>query len=94
MNGIFLIGVDITKVSINEDKGYISFILETDDDDISHLSSSKISLAKNEARIKLGDVKLNEIHPDLIGLATILMCHQFIGKRLVLPVEVSPKFLE
>ena len=94
MNGIFLIGVDITKVSINEDKGYISFILETDEDDISHLSSSKISLAKNEAKIKIGDVKLDEIHPDLIGLATILMCHQFIGKRLVLPVEVSPKFLE
>lgn len=93
-NGIFLIGVDCTKVEIREDGEYIFFNLEPDEHDLDHLSSSKISLVKNDAKIKLGNIKLSEIHPDLIGLSTILMCHQFIGKSLYLPLDVSLGFLE
>ena len=80
-------------MNIFEKEEYIFFNLHPDEDDTAHLSSSKISLAKMEAKIKLEGVKLEEIHPDLIGLATILMCHQFVGKRLFLPLDVSPKFL-
>jgi len=68
--------------------------LNPDDDDIFHLNSSKISMANTEAKIKLGDIKIKDIHPDLIGLSTILMCHQFVGKRLQLPFDVSKQFLD
>lgn len=82
------------KVNIHEEKGYLIFLLEPDQDDLLHLKSSKVSLAKREARIKLEDVELKDIHPDLIGLSTVLMCHQFIGKKLELPVPVSQYFLD
>ena len=70
------------------------FFLKPEDDDIEHLDRSRIGLAKNEARINLGGLEIEDIHPDLIGLTTVLMCHQFIGRELHLPARVSERFHE
>ena len=82
------------RISIEQDGNDIIFQLRPEEDDLRHLESSKIGLSATEARIDLQGLKIDEIHPDLIGLSTILMCHQFVGNELHLPVEVSEKFLE
>ena len=81
------------KVTIVKEGEYLVFHLETDEHDNSHLNGSKISLAKTKAHIKVGDIEIDDIPADMIGLSTILMCHQFIGKYLELPVKVSSNFL-
>lgn len=82
------------KVTISQEEGDIIFHLEPGEADLEHLSSSKIGLSGKSAKIDLGGVKIEDIHPDLIGLSTILMCHQFVGNELHLPVLVSEEFLE
>ena len=82
------------RVSIDQEGNVVVFHLFPDDKDIIHLNSSKVRLSETKARIDLGGLKIAEIHPDLIGLATILMCHQFVGEELFLPAEVSGEFLE
>ena len=82
------------RISIEQDGNDIIFRLRPEEDDLRHLESSKIGLSATEARINLHGLNIDEIHPDLIGLSTILMCHQFVGSELHLPVEVSEKFLE
>jgi len=82
------------RVTVEQNDSKVIFELKPDDDDISHLSSSKISLANTTATIDLGGLPLDDIHPDLIGLSAILMCHQFVGKELHLPTSVSTQFLE
>ena len=82
------------RVELEQNGDNLIFILLPDEADVSFLASSKIGLANNEARIDLEGVGVEEIHPDLIGLSTILLCHQFVGKELHLPMEVSESFLE
>ena len=82
------------RVELEQKGDNLIFILLPDEHDVSFLASSKIGLANNEARIDLGGVEIEEIHPDLIGLSTILLCHQFIGEDLHLPMDVSESFLE
>ncbi len=82
------------KISLEQDEESLCFHLEPEDSDIEHLKSSKIGLAGKEARINLGSLKIESIHPDLIGLSAILMSHQFVGKELRLQFGVSEEFLE
>jgi len=82
------------RVSLSQEEGDIIFHLEAEEADLEHLSSSKIGLSGTMAKINLGGIKVDDIHPDLIGLSTILMCHQFVGNELHLPVLVSEEFLE
>ena len=82
------------KVSLEQQGEDLCFFLKPEEDDIEHLDRTRIGLAKNEARINLGGLEIEDIHPDLIGLTTILMCHQFIGRELHLPTSVSERFHE
>ena len=82
------------KVSLEQQGEDLCFFLKPEEDDIEHLDRTRIGLAKNEARINLGGLEIEDIHPDLIGLTTILMCHQFIGRELHLPTSVSEGFDE
>tara|TARA_B100000401_G_C52482844_1_gene566586 strand:+ start:288 stop:470 length:183 start_codon:yes stop_codon:yes gene_type:complete len=59
------------KISLEQDEESLCFHLEPEDSDIEHLKSSKIGLAGKEARINLGGLKIESIHPDLIGLSAI-----------------------
>ena len=82
------------KVSLEQQGDDLCFFLKPEEDDIEHLDRTRIGLAKNEARINLGGLEIEDIHPDLIGLTTLLMCHQFIGRELHLPKRVSERFHE
>ena len=82
------------KVSLEQKGDELCFFLEPAEDDIEHLVRARIGLKKKEARINLGGLEIEDIHPDLIGLTTILMCHQFIGGELHLPTSVSERFHE
>ena len=82
------------RVSLDQEGDDLIFHLEPDEDDFKYLDSTKIEIGERRARINLGGICKQEIHPDLIGLSTILICHQFIGKSLYLPVTVSEYFLE
>ena len=81
------------RVSLEQDGNHIVFQLIPNEDDFRHLESSKIGLAETQARVDLQGMMIDEIHPDLIGLSSILMCHQFVGSELYLPSSVSEKFL-
>jgi len=82
------------EISLEQNGDELFFHLETDEEDERHLKSANVGLAGNKAMINLGGLKIEDIHPDLIGLSTILMCHQFVGSELRLPVSVSKEFYE
>jgi len=78
--------------SVTQQGNEIIFKFEMQESDIEHLDNSKIKMAKDVASVRLDNLKLSDIHPDLIGLSTILMSHQFIGKEIHLPMKVSNNF--
>ena len=80
------------EVTIDQQDGVIYFKLIPEKLDLEHIQSSNIKLAEKITFIDLGGIKLEMIHPDFIGLASILMCHPFVGKELSLPVRVSEYF--
>lgn len=80
------------RTSIINKKGKIYFTLEPDKNDIKHIETLNFSIGNEVAEIDLMGVNISEIHPDIIGLVTILLCHPFVGKELYLPLEVSPHF--
>lgn len=82
------------KVSISQVGEVISFNLSPEKSDIDHIQTSNIRLAENVTRINLQGIDVEDIHPDFIGLATILICHPFVGKELILPVKVSKFFFD
>jgi len=82
------------KVTIEQRDQVIYFKLKQEKNDLEHMQSSNIKLAEKIAFIDLGGINLEDIHPDFIGLSTILMCHPFVGKELSLPVRVSKYFFD
>ena len=82
------------RISLAQEGDEVVFCFLAEEEDIEHLRASKIGMSNTEARIKLGGVNLEDIHPDLIGLSIILMCHQFVGEKLHFPMDVSNEFLE
>ena len=69
------------RVTLDQHGNEIIFNLESEEEDDKYLQTTKVGLGSKRASINLGGLKIGEIHPDLIGLSTILMCHQFIGRR-------------
>ena len=70
----------------------ISF--RSDDDDKFLQDSLNFKMNDIEVYFDFGDIcEPTEIHPDLIGLATILLCNPFVGNELFLPLPVSKHFL-
>ena len=82
------------RVTLDQHGNEIIFNLESEEEDDKYLQTTKVGLGSKRASINLGGLKIGEIHPDLIGLSTILMCHQFIGREIHLPIEVSSNFLK
>ena len=80
--------------SASMDNGVLSINLEPEKEDIEHIKGSKIGLGSKKAEIILEGVNKENIHPDLIALSTILICHPFVSSRIKLPCEVSEFFLE
>ena len=80
--------------SASMDNGVLSINLEPEKEDIEHIKGSKIGLGSKKAKIILEGVNKENIHPDLIALSTILICHPFVSSRIKLPCEVSEFFLK
>jgi len=84
------ITVEFTKAV----KSKITFNIEVEEEDQIN-PSPKYSLGKRHFSFVIPDeVSFEEIHPDHLALVSILVCHPFIGKRIVFPKAVSKKFFE
>jgi len=83
------------KAKVNLLEARIEFYFERDQDD-DHLRLNKT--ANNTMTDEVIYVKINKevsekIHPDIIGLVTILMCNPYVANVLELPLAVSSRFL-
>ena len=82
------------KTSVSAKNDSLIFQFSPEKSDFIHLDSLKFGMGSDEASVKIKDIDPDSIHPDLIGLATILICHPFVGEDLTLPVSVSSNFLD
>lgn len=82
------------KIKVKHSKKEITFFIEVEKEDNLN-PSPKVSLSKQHFSFKLPNgVSSKDIHPDHLALVSILVCHPFIGKRIVFPKPVSKKFFE
>ena len=79
--------VEIIK---NQDEIIFDFKIEKEDQ---YNPSEKYSFGKSRVIVKIPGIEKVEIHPDLLALSIILMCHPFVGNKLTIPFTVSEKFL-
>ena len=79
------------KVIVERGEEAIVFFFEVEEGDRLN-PSGRFTIGKPEVRVELEDIDSSKIHPDLIALCSILMCHPFVGKELKIPFSVSPKF--
>jgi hypothetical protein len=82
------------KISLGQDGDKIVFQISPEQDDLDHLEGTKISIGRNSAYVSIPGISLEEIHPDILALSSILISHQLIGNRLCLDWPVSEDFLE
>ena len=80
------------RTKVSSKNGKIYFTLKPDKNDIKHIESLNFSIGNEIAEIDLMGADISDIHPDVIGLVTILLCHPFVGKELHLPLQVSSEF--
>jgi hypothetical protein len=73
--------------------GRLEFAFETDEADMKNIKSLSYSMTDEIIYFDLPE-EVNEIHPDLLGLAAILLCNPFVGDELSLPIPVSRNFFE
>ncbi len=79
------------KVSFVQEGDCLVFNFQLEDGD--KINPSKIYSFNNPSvKVDLKGLRICDIHPDLIALSTILMCHPFVGTRLSYPLPVSDKF--
>ena len=81
------------KAVVEQKPGRISFTFERDDDDDLHIQKQAFSMSDEEIYFSVPE-SLGQVHPDLIGLATILLCNPFVSERLILPLPTSRKFFQ
>lgn len=79
------------KVGIIQERDCLIFNFHLEEDDNSHPHNS-YSFNNSSVRVDLKGLGISDIHPDLIALSTILMCHPFVGSRLNYPLSVSDDF--
>ena len=76
------------------EKAEVTFHIEMEEDDKIN-PSPKYSLSKRKFTFTLPDeVSFKEIHPDHLALVSLLVCHPFIGRRIVFPKPVSKQFMD
>ncbi len=73
--------------------GRLEFVFERDEDDELLIESRRYSMTDTKIFFDLPREILT-IHPDILGLATILLSNPFVGKFLKLPLPVSRAFFE
>ena len=81
------------KVEINKNQDEIVFDFKIEKED-QYNPSEKYSFGKSRVVVKIPGIEKVEIHPDLLALSIILMCHPFVGNKLTIPFTVSEKFLK
>ena len=86
---LFIGGDMKVDISQEDDNLIFNFHLEKDDNPHPHTS---YSFNNPSVKVDLKGIRLFDIHPDLIALSTILMCHPFVGSRLDYPLPVSDDF--
>ena len=79
-----------SRVNFLADK--IEFHFKRDKNDDDQNKSSMSLMTDNIIYVKIDKEVSEKIHPDIIGLVTILICNPFVAKTLELPLPVSTKF--
>ena len=78
---------------LKEEETKLIFHIELEEED-KIKPSPNFSLSERKCTFVLpDDLLFEEIHPDHLALVSILICHPFIGKRIVFPKPVSRNFL-
>ena len=81
------------RVDIKKEQDKIIFKFNIDKED-RHDPSEKYSFGNPKVVIKIPKIGEKDIHPDLLALSSILMCHPFVGEKLSIPFPVSDYFLQ
>ena len=82
------------EVSFLASGSSIHFSFTKDESDEARISSLSFSMASEDVKVDIGVGNAGEIHNDLIGLSSILICTPFVGTDLVLKFPVSDQFLQ
>ncbi len=83
------------RSSVDYDGSRLILKFEMDEKDSSNEERLDYSMSDVEIYVDLGgDIEASDIHPDLVALATILLCNPFVGKELQLPLSISKGFYE
>ena len=79
------------RVEVDREGEEVVFTFTTQEDDKKR-PSDRYELGKKVVRVGIDSATSKEIHPDLIALSVILMCHPFVGSELHFPLGVSKRF--
>ena len=80
------------KVKVKKNGSRLEFIFHKEPEDIAHIRDLKIKMTDELIYIEIGE-ETDIPHPDIIAVATILMCNPFVGRSLYLPFPVSKNFI-
>ena len=79
------------KVDISQEEEFLVFKFAIEEGDRGN-PNQRFTIGETDVKVEIGNCDPSNIHPDLIALCSILMCHPFVGKRLDFPLDVSNKF--
>ena len=82
------------KTSVSYDLERIIFHFEKDEFDDETIRKLKFSMSEEDVYVELNGAIVEEIHPDIIALCTILLCNPFVGKELHFPLPISREFYD
>ena len=82
------------EVSFRTSGSSILFSFTKDEADKERIASLRFSMTSEEVNVDIRSGDAGEIHNDLIGLSSILICSPFVGSKLVLNFPVSDYFLD
>ncbi len=81
------------KVEVDSSKQSIVFRFILEENDLEK-PNERFSMGKKEATITSSEHNLENVHPDLLALSSILICSPFVGNELKFGFSPSRKFLE
>jgi len=79
------------RVGIDKEGTQLVFKFTLEEEDRGE-PTGKFSIGEKIVKVSIGDLEIGDIHPDLIALSSVLMCHPFVGKKLDFPLEISDEF--
>ena len=79
------------KVGISKEGTRLVFRFSLEEGDREN-PTNNFSIGVKTVKVELGEFEIDNIHPDLIALSSVLICHPFVGKELEFPMEVSEEF--